>query len=70
MLWINKKLDILHPKEITAFGKHGSGCVLSSALTAYLALGHSAAKAAELAKAYTYQFLISNDRNLGYHVIV
>ncbi|HOU46779.1 MAG TPA: hydroxymethylpyrimidine/phosphomethylpyrimidine kinase [Chitinophagales bacterium] len=70
MLWINKKLDILHPKEITAFGKHGTGCVLSSALTAYLALGYSAAKAATFAKEYTYQFLISNAQNLGYHSTV
>lgn len=67
MIWINKKLDILHPKSITELDKHGSGCVLSSALTAYLALGNSKHKACELAKEYTYQFLISNESNLGYH---
>ena len=67
MVWINKKLDILHPKEITALSKHGTGCVLSSALTAYLALGNTAHKSCELSKEYTYQFLISNNSNLGYH---
>lgn len=67
MVWINKKLDILHPKAVTELSKHGTGCVLSSALTAYLALGNSKHKACELAKEYTYQFLISNESNLGYH---
>ena len=47
--------------------KHGSGCVLSSALTAQLALGHDMSGAARLANAYTHQFLASNDSLLGYH---
>ena len=47
--------------------KHGSGCVLSSALTAQLALGNDLPTAAENANAYTYQFLGSNDTLLGYH---
>lgn len=67
MLWINKKLDILHPKEITELEKHGTGCVLSSALAAYLALGHSIHLSCELAKEYTYQFLVSHPGRLGYH---
>lgn len=67
MLWLNKKIDILHPKEISELDKHGTGCVLSSALTAYLALGNPMHKSCELAKEYTFQFLISNETNLGYH---
>ena len=47
--------------------KHGSGCVLSSALTAQLALGNALPLAAELANAYTYRFLASNETLLGYH---
>lgn len=47
--------------------KHGSGCVLSSALTAQLALGNDLPTAAELANAYTHQFLASNLTLLGYH---
>lgn len=70
MIWINKKLDILHPKNITELSKHGTGCVLSSALAAYLALGNSMHASCEKAKAYTYQFLISNESNLGYHTVI
>jgi hydroxymethylpyrimidine/phosphomethylpyrimidine kinase len=47
--------------------KHGSGCVLSSALTAQLALGNELPLAAENANAYTHEFLASNESLLGYH---
>jgi hydroxymethylpyrimidine/phosphomethylpyrimidine kinase len=47
--------------------KHGSGCVLSSALTAQLALGKDLATAAEIANAYTYQFLASSNTLIGHH---
>lgn len=47
--------------------KHGSGCVLSAALTAGLALGHELLGAAKMANRYTHQFLASNDSMLGYH---
>lgn len=69
-------LDLLYTSDHTyAFAndrlekgaKHGSGCVLSSALTAQLALGKDLPTAAELANAYTYQFLASNETLLGYH---
>lgn len=69
MLWINRRLDILHPKEISELEKHGTGCVLSSAILAYLALGNSLHKSCVLAKAYTYRFLVSQEGKLGYHAI-
>ncbi len=47
--------------------KHGSGCVLSAALTAHLALGRELHVAAEHANKYTYNFLQSSDTLLGYH---
>lgn len=47
--------------------KHGSGCVLSAAITAQLALGNSLPEACRLANAYTHSFLASNDTLLGYH---
>ena len=47
--------------------KHGSGCVLSSALTAHLSLGHEIHTAAENANKYVHNFLASNDTLLGYH---
>jgi hydroxymethylpyrimidine/phosphomethylpyrimidine kinase len=47
--------------------KHGSGCVLSAALTAQLALGKELPDAAELANLYTHQYLASSDTLLGFH---
>ncbi len=70
ILFIEDSIDIFHPTKITTLEKHGSGCVLSSAITGYLAQGNTLYHACELAKEYTYQFLISNETKLGNHVIV
>lgn len=51
------------------FPKHGSGCVLSAAITAQLAAGSSLPVACITAKRYTERFLASNSSLLGYHVI-
>jgi hydroxymethylpyrimidine/phosphomethylpyrimidine kinase len=47
--------------------KHGSGCVLSAAVLARLALGDSLGPACRAGKAYTAALLGSNDTLLGYH---
>jgi hydroxymethylpyrimidine/phosphomethylpyrimidine kinase len=47
--------------------KHGSGCVLSAAVLARLALGDDLAAACWAGKHYTAAFLGSNDTLLGYH---
>ncbi|TVZ26353.1 hydroxymethylpyrimidine/phosphomethylpyrimidine kinase [Gillisia sp. Hel_I_86] len=47
--------------------KHGSGCIVSSALAAYLVFGFSLPEAAEKAKSYTERVLASNTTLLGYH---
>jgi hydroxymethylpyrimidine/phosphomethylpyrimidine kinase len=47
--------------------KHGSGCVLSSAMAANLALGYPLPVAAERAKRYIERFLASNKTLLGWH---
>ncbi|MDT0690279.1 hydroxymethylpyrimidine/phosphomethylpyrimidine kinase [Salegentibacter sp. F188] len=47
--------------------KHGSGCILSSALVAHLALGNSLPEAARKAKDYIEKVLESNQTLLGYH---
>ncbi|AMJ67922.1 hydroxymethylpyrimidine/phosphomethylpyrimidine kinase [Hymenobacter sp. PAMC 26628] len=47
--------------------KHGSGCVLSAAVLARLALGDDLPAACRAGKAYTTRFLASNDTLLGYH---
>jgi hydroxymethylpyrimidine/phosphomethylpyrimidine kinase len=49
--------------------KHGSGCVLSSAIAARMAKGADLEKACLLAKEYTLTVLESNETLLGYHVM-
>lgn len=48
--------------------KHGSGCVLSSAITANLALKQDLKTACVNAKKYIETYLQSNPTKLGYHV--
>lgn len=55
------------PKLKGIFTKHGSGCVLSSAITANLAKGENLHRACLKAKQYTEKFLQSNKTLLGYH---
>jgi len=70
-------IDTLYLKDETVdlltfqdgiYPKHGSGCVLSAAITAYLALGKDVKEACFLAKNYIEKFLSSNKSLLGYHV--
>lgn len=51
------------------FPKHGSGCVLSAAITAQLSLGATLKDACRRAKQYVETFLNSNHSLLGYHSI-
>jgi len=53
----------------TVSAKHGSGCVLSAAITANLALGFNLLTACINAKKYVEQFLSSNNTLLGYHYV-
>lgn len=55
------------PGEGPIYPKHGSGCVLSAAIAAYLAHGEKLAPACLKAKAYTEQFLNSHPSLLGFH---
>jgi hydroxymethylpyrimidine/phosphomethylpyrimidine kinase len=75
----NKGRDFLFIKEGKEFSfkpktkekveKHGSGCVLSSAITANLAKGFKIHPACLRAKDYTTGFLLSNKSLLGYHTV-
>lgn len=49
------------------YQKHGTGCVLSSAIASNIALGYSVLDACTLAKRYVEKLLLSNDSLLGYH---
>jgi len=65
----NGKMFTLNPRLNNIFEKHGSGCVLSSAITANLALGFPLLKACFRGKRYTEKFLGSNKTLLGYHSV-
>lgn len=62
----NQEIEI-NPELTNCTEKHGSGCVLASAITSYLALGHSLEESCRKGKFYTEQFLSSNQNLLGYH---
>jgi hydroxymethylpyrimidine/phosphomethylpyrimidine kinase len=57
----------LSPSHTNVSAKHGSGCVLSSAIATALANGHPLAQACSQGKAYTAKVLASNTSLLGYH---
>ncbi|MBB6333190.1 hydroxymethylpyrimidine/phosphomethylpyrimidine kinase [Chryseobacterium sediminis] len=65
----NEKETLLLPGSYHAeyFPKHGSGCVLSSAITAELARGESMETACRNGKLYIEKFLKSNPSLLGTH---
>lgn len=62
-----KKEFIINPKNKNISEKHGSGCVLASAITSYLALGFPLLKSCHKGKRYVEGFLSSNKTLLGYH---
>ncbi|MDW9382041.1 hydroxymethylpyrimidine/phosphomethylpyrimidine kinase [Chryseobacterium sp. JV558] len=64
-----EKEILLHPQDDheICFPKHGSGCVLSSAITAELAKGKNMETACKQGKLYIEKFLKSNSSLLGTH---
>ena len=54
-------------KETVEFGKHGSGCIFSAALTSFVAKRFPDIKAVLKTKAYTLRCLQSNNTLLAYH---
>ena len=61
------RMQRFRPKTVSAYAKHGSGCVLSSALTSALAEGYSLHRACLRAKQYTLRFIESAPGLLGFH---
>nr|WP_288834170.1 hydroxymethylpyrimidine/phosphomethylpyrimidine kinase [uncultured Flavobacterium sp.] len=59
----------LSPKNTEIYPKHGSGCVLSAAITANLALEQELLTACKNGKNYTENFLLSNPSQLGHHYV-
>ncbi|PKB16238.1 hydroxymethylpyrimidine/phosphomethylpyrimidine kinase [Flavobacterium sp. 5] len=68
-LYTENAVHQLLPKKVECFEKHGSGCVLSSAITANIALELNLKTACEKAKIYTENYLLSNSTKLGFHYV-
>lgn len=67
-LYEQGSVQLLPPDgQLKIYDKHGSGCVLASAIAAYKARGFTLYEACLAAKKYTAQFLASNPTLLGYH---
>jgi len=68
VLWKKgKEVAVFAPNKIAESGKHGSGCVLSSAIAANISKGINIKEACKKGKAYTEDFLNSTTSLLGYH---
>jgi len=68
-LFSKNEIYRLAPKNTECYEKHGSGCVLSSAITASIALEYNLKTACEKAKIYTENYLLSNPTKLGFHYV-
>ena len=66
-LYIKNRVESLEGNTDGMYAKHGSGCVLSAAIAANLALDVDLFSACKNAKKYIEQFLSSNNTLLGYH---
>ncbi|OCB77476.1 hydroxymethylpyrimidine/phosphomethylpyrimidine kinase [Flavobacterium piscis] len=64
----NEIIDLL-PSNKKCFEKHGSGCVLSSAIASNLALNKTLTEACKNAKTYIEKFLSSNSTLIGHHYV-
>ncbi|SFT80542.1 hydroxymethylpyrimidine/phosphomethylpyrimidine kinase [Lishizhenia tianjinensis] len=62
-----KGVKALNAKGKDFLPKHGTGCILSSALAAYIARGFDFHKASIRAKSYVYKRASSNPSLLAYH---
>jgi len=66
-LYQKNEIFMLSPKNNKCYSKHGSGCVLSAAITANIALNQDLKLACSNAKIYIETYLLSNQTKLGYH---
>jgi hydroxymethylpyrimidine/phosphomethylpyrimidine kinase len=68
-LYFQNQIVKLEPNTVFSAEKHGSGCVLSSAATANLALKKPLINSCLNAKAYVENYLQSNNKLLGFHYV-
>lgn len=69
ILFEDGKETSIHPNDGVSgyYSKHGSGCVLSSAIASHLALGENLENACRKGKLYIENFLKGNPTLLGFH---
>lgn len=68
-LFLKNEIIDLFPSKTECFEKHGSGCVLSSAIAANLAFDQTITQACQNAKTYIEKYLSSNSTLIGYHYV-
>ncbi|MFY0252942.1 hydroxymethylpyrimidine/phosphomethylpyrimidine kinase [Chitinophaga sp. 30R24] len=66
-LYTQEEQHVFRPSTTTVYPKHGSGCVLSAAITAALANGQTLPQACYNGKVYTEKLLASHPSLTGYH---
>ena len=66
-LFTNNKITEFKPTHTKCSNKHGSGCILSAAIAANIALGHSLEESCKRSKHYIETILLSNPTLLAYH---
>jgi len=67
VLYSDDRVIRFDAEKIENAEKHGSGCVLSAAITAFLSLGVGLEESCGKAKEYTLHFLLSTPGLLGFH---
>lgn len=63
-----EKIDTFSVRR-NKYEKHGTGCVLSAVITAFLAQGYVLSESCRKAQLYVSAFMDSNNSKLGYHFI-
>jgi hydroxymethylpyrimidine/phosphomethylpyrimidine kinase len=66
-LYTDNNVTEFKPSHTNGSAKHGSGCILSAAITANLALDRSLEESCKLSKHYIETILLSNNTLLAYH---
>jgi len=69
LLFLEDEVLELLPSNQKCFEKHGSGCVLSSAIASNLALNQTMIEACKNAKIYIENYLSSTSTLIGYHYV-
>ena len=69
LLFKNGKYEVFTNDRLMGMDKHGSGCVLSTAITANLANGDSLSEACIKAKAYIEKYMQTTEELIGYHIV-